>query len=78
MKGSAKDMNSGKNFYPGAMNVIDVDQLPRLVRIMKRQNGNQFTPNGKPVKIFAADGFLSVQYENGQWFHYDLDGDTWF
>ena len=58
--------------------VIHVDQLPALVRLMKRQNGDRFTLNGYPVAIFSRDGFHCVRYENGGWFHYDLAAGNWW
>lgn len=60
------------------LNTINVDELPALIRLMKKQNGNRFRLHGQPVNIFAAEGFVCVKYENGQWFHYDLIEQTWF
>lgn len=71
-------IQKNKNFYPGTRNVLEVDQIPRLIRLIKKQCGNNFAPYGKPIEIFAADGFMCVRYENNQWFHYDLLENTWW
>lgn len=69
-----EEMNSHK----GRPNVIDVEQLPALVRLMKRQNGDAFTLHGAPVAIFARDGRLCVRYQSGAWYHYDLAAGSWW
>ena len=34
--------------------------------------------NGKPIRIFRADGCYCIRYQNGMWWHYDLIRGTWF
>lgn len=60
------------------MDYIKVEKLPALIRLMKKQNGPCWVRNGPPVKIFVCDGFLCAAYQNGAWFHYDLNDGTWF
>lgn len=71
-------MERMNHFNSDARDVIDVDQLPALVRLMKRQNGNNFTLHGFPVAIYARGGCLCVRYESGDWFHYDLAAGNWW
>ena len=66
-----------KNFHRRT-DVIRIEQLPALVRLMKRQNGAAFTLHGGPVAIFAKDGYLCAKYQSGDWYHYDLAAGSWW
>ena len=67
-----------KNSHRMRADVIRVEQLPALVRLMKRQNGAAFTLHGGPVAIFARHGRLCVRYQSGAWFHYDTVAGSWW
>lgn len=67
-----------KNSHRTRPDVIDVEQMPALVRLMKRHNGAAFTLHGGPVAIFTRHGRLCVRYQSGAWYHYDLAAGSWW
>lgn len=57
---------------------IDVRDLPKLIRLMLRENGNQFHLQGNPISIYVSHGLYCVRYANGHTTHYDLISNEYF
>ena len=58
---------------------IDLDTIPKdLLALMRKQVSLCDWREGEPTRLFTADGFPCVQYESGNWWHYDVERGTWF
>lgn len=62
------------------MERVDLDKIPADVLALVRHQVSLCDDwhEGEPTRFFIADGFPCVQYESGNWWHYDLERGTWF
>lgn len=49
-----------------------------LQRVIQKQQSVCNWREGNPVRVFLCDGYECVEYESGNWWHYDTKKQTWF
>lgn len=50
----------------------------KLRQLVKKHKASCEWKEGKPIKVFHRDGYDCVQYESGNWWHYNTKHGTWF
>lgn len=40
--------------------------------------GEEGWREGNPVRVFLCDGYECVQYQSGNWWHYDTEKGEWW